>query len=637
MLVLMLIPFFLFAALNYIPVFFTHKKFGYSITATMIGSALVMYFGQLLFHSYRYPFFLIIGLSLFGAVLFCVSVWKRRDKIKDFFSTGFWVFLTVFIAYLVIDYNRNFSTFDEFYHWGTMVKESLRLNDFYSVPESNLWIHKDYPPFSTMLELLWCKLCRGYSEAAVSMAMHIFCMTAILCAVLENVTEKIKKNPLWKMLYTLIFTISVLMLMLFIDPWGDRVTTSILVDVLLPVLFAHSMFFIYTRDAFDSKLGFLNVILSCSAMLMTKQAGIFFVLITTIYYILKAIFVKNISGGRRVVNIIKAFCPVIIACLILQTWRSYISRWDIKGQFMVESVSGRDYLNVFTGKTEGLVNDTLHRFFEALFSCPITSVDWLPLSYFAAFILFTVILIILRIAFKKHFLRGEAFILGITLTVGHLGYACMMAVMYAYFFNNEEMKILASYERYMASYVLGEVLLLLMVFLICLSRVRKVSLSIPKICVVAACAIAAFNPMNTVFIMPQGLREDVNARYKPDAKFLSEKTVAGDSVFVVYDSSKVYPSWWGAYQVYLQYYLNDRYISREKVGAYSLDFKTAEEKESLTKAIIKNDYLYLKATNSHINDVYKEYFGTDKPQEEAIYKVVTNSDGTTLEALEIIR
>ena len=71
---------------------------------------------------------------------------RYKEIINNLFTLGFVVF-TLFYAYFVF-YHRYtaFSTWDEFQHWGPMIKETMRLDAFYSVPASTLQTHKDNPP-----------------------------------------------------------------------------------------------------------------------------------------------------------------------------------------------------------------------------------------------------------------------------------------------------------------------------------------------------------------------------------------------------------------------------------------------------------------------------------------------------------
>ena len=484
----------------------------------------------------------------------------------------------------------------------------------------------------TMFELLWCKLCRGYSESAATMSMHVFCMSALLCYVLDKITEGIKKNPFWKMLYSFLLLIPCLMLIMLLDPWPDKVVTSILADVLLPVLFAYAMLLIYTGDALRSKTGIVNVAAVSTAIIMTKQSGAIFVAVITLYFILKAVFVKKTAFKQRIVYVIKAVCPAIISYLALMTWNKYTEPFDLKGQFDTSAMTLSDYTGVLTGKTDGFIHETVSSFFRALYSRPITSVEWIPLTYAAAFVLFIAVIIVLFIFFRRSFTGGNAVIAGVTLTAGHIGYACMMAVLYAYFFNAEEMKILASYERYMASFVLGEVLFLLFVFLECLSKAERIHMSIWKLSLPAVCAVIAFNPGNMRFIAPQGLTGEFNRSGRLESEFVAQKTRPGDSIFVIYDNTKINPSWWGAYQVYVQYYLNDRFVSRENVSAFGYDLSDPSLKDSLLSSVSRCDYLYIRDVNPGINGILKGYLGSDI-EGNTVYRITKGAGDTGISAI----
>ena len=50
-------------------------------------------------------------------------------------------------------------------------------------------------------------------------------------------------------------------------------------------------------------------------------------------------------------------------------------------------------------------------------------------------------------------------------TCGTIGYGLTLGILYMFCFSEAEMARLASYERYMASYLLGEILILLFLFI----------------------------------------------------------------------------------------------------------------------------------------------------------------------------
>ena len=73
-----------------------------------------------------------------------------------------------------------FSNWDEFSHWGKMVKEMFRLDSFYSTKLSNLMVHKDYPPIIQIYELLWVKLSNSYSETILIKSIHFLELSLLI-------------------------------------------------------------------------------------------------------------------------------------------------------------------------------------------------------------------------------------------------------------------------------------------------------------------------------------------------------------------------------------------------------------------------------------------------------------------------
>ena len=620
------LPFFI--CLNFACIFFTKKKFGFCIPFTLIISSLTLYFSQLLCNTYRVGYYALLAAALFGIVSFIIISVKEKRITENYFSTGFWVFLIIFAFYVVVDLNRTFLIFDEYYFWGPALKESLRLDSFYSDPSANLWmsIHKDYPPFMTVFEVLWCKLGRGFSESGATLSVHVFNLGILLCWPIEKISEKLHKNPFWKMLYAFMFLIMFLMLILFLDPYGERVSTSILVDITVPLLFVASMFIIYSKEAYGSVFGVVSVSAIFSAVLLTKQAGIFFVLTAELYLMIKVIFGRTRTPGKKVRNILLGPIPIAVSLLVQQTWKYNISGLEIEGQFAPETITVKDYLDVLTGNTTGLQHETVSNYFRALFNLPISSVKWLPVTYFVGFIIVIALVIVIGIFFKRTFSKGEAWNIGITLTVGTVGYACAMAVSYAFFFNEGEMKILASYERYMSMFLMGEILFLVWVLIDNLSHKTGVFSDLRKMVPIAGCAVLLFDPLNVRFILPQGVREDIRAPYRNDAGFVEAVTSPDEKIFVLYDNNTVSPHWWGAYQAYMQYFLNDRFISRRAVEAFSYDYSDPSVKNYILDVLDECDSIYVRNANAGFNEAFGKNVSGGEFDENTVYRIVKDTD-----------
>ena len=236
------------------------RAFGYCIPVTMMLAVLVLYFSQFIFHTFDVGLYLLIGSSVLSLLVFLYEiVFKKNNKFCfDFFTGGFWAFLTVCFIFFLIDYNRHFSTWDEFSHWGKMVKEMLRTDAFYSETASNLLAHKDYPPFVSVLELLWCRIAGSYSEMNVTMAVHVFEISVIVPMLVERIEDK-GRSILNKLLTSAVIVFAICMLLLTLDVYGTF--STIYTDLFMPLLYVYLVFVILEGDLIASKFGFFALLI----------------------------------------------------------------------------------------------------------------------------------------------------------------------------------------------------------------------------------------------------------------------------------------------------------------------------------------------------------------------------------------
>lgn len=155
---------------------------------------------------------------------------RKKDwqtQITAFFSFSFFLMLLLYTLLFFWHRYQAFSAWDEFMHWGVMIKESLRLNQFYAVGESLLKVHKDYPPFPSLIGVFWNLLSRSYQESHCFHGASVF-ISALFIAEIE---EKKKSTQL---------TLLCLFVLLQFFPYVEYQTflKTIYADVLLASLAA---------------------------------------------------------------------------------------------------------------------------------------------------------------------------------------------------------------------------------------------------------------------------------------------------------------------------------------------------------------------------------------------------------------
>ncbi|MBQ9199853.1 MAG: hypothetical protein IJ141_06695 [Lachnospiraceae bacterium] len=589
---MVVLPLLFFVLFNFTIVIISKKSFGKCLPVSMIMATFIVYLSQFLFHTFNIGIYIIEIIAL--ADIPCFVLKKNKSEYKKLlFSMGFISFVTIYLFYMIVDYNRHFVTFDEWYHWGMMVKEMIRLDKFYSVVQSNLHIHKDYPPFISILEMIFCKMSGGYSEAKISMALHIFTLSFILPWLLEKINiESIKFYK--KIIISISCIFLLLSIILIFDPWWARISTTILVDIVIAVVFSYSFLTVWFMDKLNI-FDVISLVLANSAMIMIKQVCLGFLIIIGFLYAIKCIYSTNKFNWGLSWLIIMG-----IPLINYKIWGLYVSKLGIVGQFDMKAINIKRYIGILMGNEQGIERETLMNYFRALFQKPINSLEWFPITYVSASLLIYASIVFLIIRFKDSFEKKSAAIIGIVFTCGTIGYAFMMSVLYLFCFNKVEMKNLASYDRYMASYVLGEVLVLIIIYIMIISKKNETFWSIKKLFLITFVCMF-LNSDNIFYMAPQMLRENTHKVYEDYANYLKKRVEPGSKVFIIYDAEKTDQNWYGPMQIYINYYDNDLVVDYNFNDAFVVDLSDESIKEKVVDEILKNDYLYVINVNDNIN------------------------------------
>jgi hypothetical protein len=237
-------------------------------------------------------------------------------------------------------------------------------------------------------------------------------------------------------------------------------------------------------------------------------------------------------------------------------------------------------------------------------------------------------IILIYVRHKEFFKKKQLIILSASFICGTFGYAFMMSVMYMFCFSDGEMKVLARYNRYMASYVLAEVLIVLAIYIRIISEEKDVFKNVKKFIVVTMCLLFMLGE-SLIYMAPQVLRENTREIYEKYATQLREKVESESKVFVIYDAEKTDQKWYGAVQVYINYYVNDISIDYKYNNSYVMNLSDSNTKNSLVDEIMNNDYLYVLDVNDNVNNL--SYLSGEALKEKTIYKI--NKDDPTLPQL----
>jgi hypothetical protein len=212
--------------------------------------------------------------------------------------------------------------------------------------------------------------------------------------------------------------------------------------------------------------------------------------------------------------------------------------------------------------------------------------------------------------------------------LGAFAYAGALWVLYMFCFEEPEMASLASYDRYMSSYLLFQFGIYLLIMLGILSGRRFGVVNTGTWCLILCALIIAAGPLNLTCLMPQGLRLEPLADYRYRSERIGQKVESGSLVFIVstYNDNNI---------MYTQYYLDDitfdvRHPHPEMINIPAGD----SEWDVVREDISTSDYVYVFDTTDTIQSEIGIYADEGQFESERLYKVEAADGGFMLQLMD---
>ena len=189
------------------------------------------------------------------------------------------------------------------------------------------------------------------------------------------------------------------------------------------------------------------------SLLMVKQMGLPF------YLLLMLMIVLNIKKINKKEILIMTLFFIAIPFVYYISWNKYIDLLDISGQFSLSQITISKLLGIMKGTMgEPHQIESFQNFMVALIKRPVLDYP-IKLNYILSLIITTILITI-----ASHKIKGSYKYTFVYL-FGGIAYSFAMLLLYIFSFNDFEGPLLASYERYLGTYIyLGFVLLIFILF-----------------------------------------------------------------------------------------------------------------------------------------------------------------------------
>lgn len=625
-----LVPLLYFLLANGFFVYFTKKPFGKCLPFTFMIAAFDLFFSQVLFHTFLIGFIINYLFVVLFIILFVYSIYKKKNFnwfFDNYFSSGFYSFITIYICIYIYDFKRSFIQWDEFSHWGVMVKEMLRNDKFYSVSVSTLIAHKDYPPIMQLLEMFYTKLSGGYNESSLIKCLHLFQFSLFIpfFSDIKNITNK--RNKIMLCLKSVIILLSCMLILLLFDQHG--VINSIYTDYVMAIVTAYLLGFCVINKSSYENWDLIFLCIGLSFLVFIKQMAITLYLMILFLYFINLTIQKNTNfknfkslfNLQRFLNFIKIFSLlVIIPTMLWFGWNKYVEKLNVEQQFKLSDLK----IANLSGIVHGVSGEDYQITAAANYKNAIISFNMMNsivnISYFQCIVCILIFLVLFYLL-DKNINKKVLGLIGITLIIGAVGYAFVMLVLYVFSFGDYEGPILASFNRYLPTYLILCFSLIYMLFLYINNKNNRFI----YLFLICCCLFLVQSPGNFLKFQPV-LSQRPKTIFEHHAINIMDKVPNNSKVYIISQNSS------GEYQYFVKYYMDTNVTNVKYYNLPVIDIDDYHEyfSKNINDYMLKYDYLYLAVINDDFKEKYSFLFNCEINGGE-IFKIVNNNGLVLLE------
>ena len=592
------------------------RRAGMAIPFVMMGCVVAVYVCCVAFRSFSIGCILLVVVAVASAAFSALKLARGGEGLLDSakrycLTPGVVAFAFFAVAAAVVAYHHGARVifWDEYAHWGQMVKEIIRLDYFYVGSETTLEYHNDYPPMPPLLEALFCRLSGEYDERIVCFSLWLLQLSAFLPAI-----EAFGRRRGFAV--GLVPACAVLLLTLLVpcfDGGAAAFWKSFYPDVLLAMVFGLGMWLALRYRAGVLDTAALAVLLAF--LILAKQSALFFAgMVLVAAFLRGALLVRDGVVSKRA--FVASVCTLCFACLVAYaSWKLVLAWADVSGwRFSLGLGDVISIPGLFAGVSgEDYQQDSVWAFLWAFFFRPITS--FLPVNPSYAFASAVLVAVPLGMALRAEApaLRKSLLLAAVVFGISAIMYAVLMMALYAFSFNSVDAITLASYERYMGTGVAG---LSAALFMMLLDGDGKKGRNVLVGVCIAACLIVAVSPsVFNQFRMSLSTPSLDFAGMESSTAFVEEHVPEGDSVLIVNEGCNI------AEVLLACYYSNGVEISRlpETIWKNDDPYWTVDA-DQMRDMFLEEDYVFFRRVSDGFEARYASALSGDV-SEGCLYKV----------------
>jgi hypothetical protein len=383
-----------------------------------------------------------IGLATMASAVLLIKDKELVSHLKTLLSPGLAIFLALALFSYLLTRGMQLSSWDEFSHWGTIVKATFLYDAVGPYNPVELGF-RSYPPSLSLFEYFVTKLGGPWLEGNIFFAYQLI-IWSLFTPFLAQLT--------WRNWGQLIAVVP----LVFVAPLAFFNSMNVtLIDPLLGMLFGYALAIAYVGNILQWRLA-LHVGLAIFMLTLAKDAGTFMASLVVVLFIVRLLAAKrNAPGNLSWKNFgLLASMPLLSLILSNQSWAALVAA-RVESPSFQNPIDIGALFGVPSGEGPGHWQEVISTFGFGVSNFPINSDGVLGIPQLQLIILFAILLSGFEWFVSRRMGRPFGLALIGTVTVGAILYTYGLLVLYLFRFGAYEAVRLASYERYLSTYWAG--------------------------------------------------------------------------------------------------------------------------------------------------------------------------------------
>lgn len=372
------------------------------------------------------------GIQL-AIILFIMCKAKSKEKVIEILerivTPGVLVYIILCGIFIYINKDRIFLDYDEFTHWGVIVKNMFMYNTYGTNSESIVRFN-EYPPLTAIFQYIFLSIKNIYSEDMIITAQNILYLSIII-----PITQKITWSKKITQLILVVPCILAIPIIFYKNFYLD-----ILVDGILGIMFATTLFYEFEREE-NQNFKYIKIFSGIIMLCLTKTSGICLAILLIAILIIKTLIDRNKESTNFKKDIIKICAIIMFATILTTIWyikvKNTTKRWDFN-----------QYVET-NNKTQEQMQQVATTFIQAIFrKQEITEKEFTLFSVF-------LVLICTNMYLRKKQMQENYKYYSNAMLLSVVIYIIFLLITYMTIFDISEASILTCFDRYISTILLA--------------------------------------------------------------------------------------------------------------------------------------------------------------------------------------